>query len=566
MKVDTFFTNFDLLTDAPNATAKLRELILQLAVMGKLVRQDPNDEPAAVLLERIKLEKQQMIQNKVFFKSDKLIPINLNDIPYKIPSEWVLTRIGVICGSIVPNRDKPKSFSGEFPWITLSNFDDKGINLLNNHSGLGLSKEEIIKYNARIIPQGSVLMSCVGRFGLVAVIEQDVVTNQQIHGFVIPKGLCSEYIAYLIQSQKNFLESTATSTTISYLNKSRCESIPVPLPPLAEQKRIVEKCDRLMSLCDEIEKQHKQKQDSIVRMNEGAIAQLLSSQNPDDFRHHWERICNNFDLLYSVPETIPKLRQAILQLAVMGKLVRQDPNDEPAQTLIKKIKAQKKKLIEAKKIRKQEDLSSVKEEDKVYQLPENWIWCRWNDIALCIGDVDHKMPAETKEGIPYVSPKDFIKGNAIDFSKAKKISQEDFETLKKKIQPSLGDIIFPRYGTIGENRLVETDIDFLASYSCAVVKNFHSFIEPKYSFYYSLSNLVKKEIERYTNKTTQANVGVKSIKNFIFPLPPLAEQKRIVEKCDRLMSLCDRLEAKLKQGRESREKLMEVAAKQVLLN
>ncbi|MBD2194175.1 MULTISPECIES: restriction endonuclease subunit S [Calothrix] len=231
MKVDTFFQNFELLTDAPNAVIKLREIILQLAVRGKLVRQNPNDEPATILLEKIQAEKQQMIQNKVFLKSDKLTPINLNDIPYKIPNQWVLTRIGVICGSVVPNRDKPRSFSGEFPWITLSNFDDKGIKLLNNHSGLGLSKEEIIEYNARIIPQGSVLMSCVGRFGLVAVIEQDVVTNQQIHGFVIPKGLCPEYIAYVIKSQTNFLESTATSTTISYLNKSRCESIPVPLPP-----------------------------------------------------------------------------------------------------------------------------------------------------------------------------------------------------------------------------------------------------------------------------------------------------------------------------------------------
>ena len=163
-----------------------------------------------------------------------------------------MTRIGVICGSIVPNRDKPKSFSGGFPWITLSNFSDKDIKLLRNHTGLGLSQEEVIKFNARIIPSKSVLMSCVGRFGLVAVLEQDVVANQQIHGFVAPSFLCPEYVAYVIKAHTQFLESSATSTTVSYLNKTRCESIPFPLPPLAEQKRIVEKVDELMALCDRV--------------------------------------------------------------------------------------------------------------------------------------------------------------------------------------------------------------------------------------------------------------------------------------------------------------------------
>ncbi len=233
---------------------------------------------------------------------------------------------------------------------------------------------------------------------------------------------------------------------------------------------------------------------------------------------------------------------------------------------MERIRVEKEKLLKAKVIRREDLISPVDPKDELYKLPESWVWCRWNDVSLCIGDVDHKMPPEVKEGIPYVSPRDFIDKNGIDFERAKKISSEDFENLRKKIQPSKGDIIFPRYGTIGENRLVETNLNFLASYSCAVVKSFHGFMEPKYCFYYSLSKLVNTEIAKYTNKTTQANVGVKSIKLFIFPLPPLAEQKRIVEKCDRLMSLCDTLEAKLKQGRESSEKLMEVATRQVLAN
>jgi type I restriction enzyme S subunit len=263
----------------------------------------------------------------------------------------------------------------------------------------------------------------------------------------------------------------------------------------------------------------------------------------------------NFDAIAEAPGGIPKLRSLILALAVRGKLVPQNPEDEPAELLRNKIVVEKQNLEKSKKIPKQRSLTPVQEDEQPYFLPSNWCWCRWNDIALYIGDIDHKMPTEVSEGIPYVSPRDFKGENTIDFEGAKKISYEDFERLKRKVQPTKDDIIFPRYGTIGENRLVEVDIDFLASYSCAIIKNFHGYIEPKYSYYYSISKLVKSEIERYTNKTTQANVGIQSIQNFLYPLPPLAEQKRIVEKVDELMALCDRYEA-AKQTRDNlRQKL-----------
>jgi len=259
----------------------------------------------------------------------------------------------------------------------------------------------------------------------------------------------------------------------------------------------------------------------------------------------------NFDALAEATSGIPKLRALILDLAVRGKLVPQNPEDEPAELLRNQIVVEKQNLEKSKKIAKQRSLTPVQDDEQPYLLPSNWCWCRWNDVVLHIGDIDHKMPTEVSEGIPYVSPRDFKEENTIDFKGAKKISYEDFERLKRKVQPTKGDIIFPRYGTIGENRLVEVDMDFLASYSCAVIKNFNGYIEPKYSYYYSISKLVKSEIERYTNKTTQANVGIQSIQNFIYPLPPLAEQKRIVEKVDELMALCDRYEA----AKQTRDKL-----------
>ena len=277
-----------------------------------------------------------------------------------------------------------------------------------------------------------------------------------------------------------------------------------------------------------------------------------------------ETFFENFDLLTDAPNAATKLRELVLQLAVRGKLVEQDPEDEPADELLKAIKAYKDELVKNKQLRKERPLHPVDELDQPFELPSKWRWCRWNDISLCIGDVDHKMPGEIKDGIPYVSPRDFKENNQIDFERAKKISREDFEALRQKIQPTRGDIIFPRYGTIGENRLVETDLEFLASYSCAIIKNCIDFLEPKYSFLYSLSGLAKQEIEKYTNKTTQANVGVKSIKSFVFPLPPLAEQKRIVEACDRILTLCDKIDQQQQQRHDKLVKMNEVAIAKLL--
>ncbi|MGI0486880.1 restriction endonuclease subunit S [Pantanalinema rosaneae CENA516] len=164
------------------------------------------------------------------------------------------------------------------------------------------------------------------------------------------------------------------------VSQPQVASVPVPLPPIAEQKRIVEKCDRLLVLCDEIEKRQQQRQASLLKMNEGAISQLLTAQNPDDFHHHWQGICNNFDLLYSIPETIPKLRQASLQLAVQGKLVPQNPTDDAASILFERIETRKEALIKQKIIKKASPLPPLDPENIPYLLPENWMWVRLDDI------------------------------------------------------------------------------------------------------------------------------------------------------------------------------------------
>lgn len=242
--------------------------------------------------------------------------------------------------------------------------------------------------------------------------------------------------------------------------------------------------------------------------------------------------------------TPQELKSSILQLAVQGKLVEQRPEEGTAEELYWQIQEEKQRLIEEGKLKKEKPLPKITEDEIPFDIPESWKWVRLNEISLMIGDIDHKMPETVVgDGIPYISPLNFIDNEEIDFDNAKKISKTDYEALSKKCKPDKNDIIFPRYGTIGVVRYIKTDIPFLVSYSCCTIKNLSlEYSYPKFIYYVLKSNLIKNEIKRYVNKTTQPNVGLQSIKMFLFPLPPLAEQKRIVAKIEELLPYIDRYE------------------------
>lgn len=191
------------------------------------------------------------------------------------------------------------------------------------------------------------------------------------------------------------------------------------------------------------------------------------------------------------------------------------------------------------------------------ELPKGWKWSNFENVCRKIGDVDHKMPNHIDKGdFPYLSTKDFTDDLKLSFHSAKYISTADFLRLSRKVKPERGDIIFPRYGTIGKNILVETDREFLVSYSCAVIKPDNEMIDSKYLYYFSLSPLVKKEIIKYTVETTQANIGIESIKRFVLPLPGrIIEQRQIVSEIDTRLSVCDKLEETITQSLRQAEAL-----------
>lgn len=259
------------LTHQLTLVKKLRQQLLQDAMQGNLVKQNPNDEPASGLLKKIKAEKEKLIAEKKLKKEKELPPIKPEEIPFEIPENWVWCKIGDITTSIVPNRDKPLSFTGEINWITQANFSDDNYKLNYNLTGIGLSSEEVKKYNCRVMPIGSVIMSCVGQFDLVCLVEKEIVANQQLHCFIPHCNLKPMYLCYAVKYFSKLIEKEAIQTTIKYINKTKCESILIPLPPLEEQNRIVQKLDELMQHCNDLEASIKQSQ----QQNEKLLQQVL---------------------------------------------------------------------------------------------------------------------------------------------------------------------------------------------------------------------------------------------------------------------------------------------------
>ena len=269
------------------------------------------------------------------------------------------------------------------------------------------------------------------------------------------------------------------------------------------------------------------------------------------------------------------LRKSILQAAITGQLISNVEGETKTgkELLDKIIEERNAKLLadweEAKKknpkAKKPAPIaaSEITEDEIPFEIPKSWCWCRLGDICYKIGDIDHKMPKEVVDGIPYISPRDF-KETDIDFINAKKISQEDFDNLSKKMKPKRGDIIFPRYGTIGTIRLVNVDFNFLVSYSCCTISSMRTFVSEIFIFYALQSKHIKDEIKKYINKTTQPNVGLESIKQFLFPLPPLAVQNAIVAKLEEVLPLVDAYENAVLQKEELKTALPDKVKKAIL--
>jgi type I restriction enzyme S subunit len=539
---------------------KLRELILELAVRGKLVPQDASDEPASELLKRIATEKAKLIAEGKIKKSKPLAEITDDEKPFELPINWKWAKLGIIGYTqtgATPSKSISEYFGSDIPFIKPGDIYPNYI----EYSNEGLSFYGAEK-SGRIATSNSLLMVCIGTIGKCNLVQTDCSFNQQINS-VTPYIFNSNFLLAVCRSVYFNAEAwdRSSSTTIAILNKGNWEEICIPIPPLAEQHRIVAKVDELMTLCDQLENQHNNAAEAHEKLVTHLLGTLTKSQNAEDFNTSWQRISEHFDTLFTTEASIDALKQTLLQLAVMGKLVPQDPNDEPASELLKRIQAEKAKLIAEGKIKKDKSLPSITDDEKPFELPKNWECVRFQEV-FDVRDGTHDTPKYCDSGFPLITSKNLYSG-ILDFSNIRYISEEDHYKIKERSGVDRGDILFAMIGSIGNPVIVETDNDF----SIKNVALFKPYSHQLCEMYYLLKYLLKASVDmrEQASGAVQSFISLGVMRNYVFYMPPLAEQHRIVAKVDELMAICDQLKAGITSANQLQQKLADIVIEQAIL-
>ncbi|EIQ9131546.1 restriction endonuclease subunit S [Escherichia coli] len=531
---------------------KLRELILELAVRGKLVPQDPNDEPASELLKRIAAEKAELVKQGKIKKQKPLPEISEEEKPFELPEgwEWVtLANVGEIVGGGTPKSDNPQFWAKNgIKWITPA--DLYGLKGKYITSGArDISPAGLSNSSARLMPKGSVLFSSRAPIGYVAIADAELSTNQGFKSCVPYIKESAEYIYYFLLASAKKIDAEASGTTFKEVSGAIVSKILLPLPPLSEQLKIVSRANELMSLCDQLEQQSLTSLDAHQQLVETLLGTLTDSQNAEELAENWTRISEHFDTLFTTEASVDALKQTILQLAVMGKLVPQDPNDEPASELLKRIAQEKAQLVKEGKIKKQKSLPPISDEEKPFELPEGWEWSYLSDIGiLARGRSKHRPrndPTLYADGtIPLVQTGDVARSNGCINTYSALYNQLGLSQSKLWNKGTLCI-------TIAANIADSGILNFDACFPDSVVgfTPYENEIPVLYFHYFMMT--IKSTLEKFAPSTAQKNINIDILSQLFFPCPPLEEFHRIVDKVQNLLSVCDVLRAYIQSAQQT---------------
>jgi len=530
---------------------KLRKLILELAVRGKLVQQDSNDKPVDGLLKQISDEREALEKQKKIRKIAKQLEIKEDEKLFSIPKSWQYVRFG----ELTFNRDgerKPvaasqrKEIQGEYDYYGASGVIDKVNEYLFDKSLLLIGED-----GANLISRSTpIAFIAHGKYWV----------NNHAH---VIDGVSLEFLNYIaLFINAISLEPYITGTAQPKMNQAKMNSIPVAVPPIEEQQRIVAKVDELMSLCDALEAQTENSITAHQTLVEVLLEALLKApeqtatpeQATAQFQQNWQRLSEHFDTLFTTTGSIDTLKQTILQLAVMGKLVPQNPNDEPAAKLLERIAAEKAQLIKDKKIKKQKPLPEITDEEKPFELPEGWMWLRPDDFSKKITDGEHFKPPTAKD----------IRSDGVSLSDPLYISEEVADKALQRCNPEFDDLlIVSRGGTVGRMCKVNIREKFCLLGSVILIKP-TQMVSSDYLSVLLKSPSIYKQLVNASSSTAQPAIYLRDIKKVILPMAPEAEQHRIVAKVDGLMKLCDQLKARLTDAQTTKFHLTDAIVEQAL--
>ncbi len=366
---------------------KLRELILELAVRGMLVEQAPNEAPASMLLDEV-MEERRRLTNEGQIRCQKCLPATeLDRLPAKLPSGWAgatLSHLGVFSGGKTPSKSRSEFWNGDIPWVTPKDMKSAEIATSEDH----VTQDALNAGGLALLPENAVLF--VVRSGILrrmfptAVTRVQCTINQDLKALQLFKPEMARYIQVLSWGFERFIleKLTKTGTTVESLKFGDFANQPFPLPPLEEQHRIVQKVDELTALCNRLEHQTSDQLEAHETLVDTLLGTLTQSENATELADNWARLAAHFDTLFTTEQSIDKLKQTILQLAVMGRLVEQDVGDEPVGNLRQRIAMTKTQLIETGALRKQRPSPALEQAKVPFTAPGTWEWVTFGEITF----------------------------------------------------------------------------------------------------------------------------------------------------------------------------------------
>ncbi|EKR2166870.1 TPA_asm: restriction endonuclease subunit S, partial [Salmonella enterica subsp. enterica serovar Muenchen] len=513
---------------------KLRELILELAVRGKLVPQDPNDEPASVLLERIAAEKAELVKQGKIKKQKPLPEISEEEKSFELPVGWEWTTLNTLA-EINPKIDVSDD-EQDISFVPMPLISTK----FDGSHDFEVRKWKEVKKGYTHFANGDIAIAKItpcfenSKAAIFSGLKNNVgVGTTELHvARPYSQAVNQQYLLLNFKSP-GFLKTGESQMTGSAGQKrvprNFFENYPLPFPPLQEQERIVNNFTQLMILCDQLEQHSLTSLDAHQQLVETLLTTLTDSQNADELAENWARISEHFDTLFTTEASIAALKQTILQLAVMGKLVPQDPNDEPASELLKRIAQEKAQLVKDGKMKKQKPLPPISDEEKPFELPIGWEWCRLGECINLISG-QHLKPDEYEEEchgemLPYITgPAEF---GLISPTYSK-------YTNEKRAIAAKGDILITCKGAgLGKLNVADTNIAISRQLMAINVIRMNSeylkiILDSMYGYFQSKGVGI-----------AIPGISREDVMEPLIMLPPFEEQKRIMENLYKLNFLIE---------------------------
>ena len=482
---------------------QLKASILQYANQGKLVEQRVEEGTGEELYQQIQAEKQRLIQEKKIKKEKPLAEISEDEVPFDIPESWKWVKVGNVgswSSGATPSRTNPAYYGGIIPWLKTGDLNDGFIKKIPEF----ITDWALEKTSVRLNPVGSVLMAMYGAtIGKLGILDISATTNQACCACIPYEGIHNKYLFYYLMSMRRSYIGMAEGGAQPNISKEKIVNSLIPLPPLAEQKRIVAKIEELLPL-----------------IGRYAVAyeklEQFNAKFPED------------------------MKKSILQYAIQGKLVEQRAEEGTGEELYQQIQAEKQHLIAEKKIKKEKPLPEIAENEIPFDIPESWKWVRLNNIAESIVDCPHSTPKYLDMETEYCT----IDTNCIDgkgdITKWRYVDADTYTARIARLTPQKDDIVYTREGSICRAAILPEGPKVCLGQRVMLIRSANG-VFPQFIRRLLMSPMVIRKLTEQQKGIGAKHVNVSDVCNLILPLPPLAEQERIVAKLEEILPLCERL-------------------------